>query len=93
MDEKVTEIRADLVADVRKLAMLIQHHEGIAASMKQELANLLRLAHGINMNEPGTVLDAEGGVIVQRSVAPALQAVPTPAESVVDGSVVEESNT
>ena len=92
MDEKVTEIRADLVGDVRKLAMLIQHHEGIVASMKQELAQMLRLGHGVNLNEPGTVLDAEGGVIVQRSVAPALHAMPTPAERVVEATV-EESNT
>ena len=69
MEENVIEIRADLVADVRKLAMLIQHHEGIVASMRAELAQLLRLGHGVNLSEPGTMLDAEGGVIVQRTPA------------------------
>ena len=87
-DEKVTEIRADLVADVRKLALLAQHHKGILASIEAELANLLRLGHGVNVNEPGTVLDAEGGVIVQRSAAPA-PVQPAPLH-VVDAEPVAE---
>ena len=87
MEEKVTEIRADLVADVRKLAMLIQHHEGIVASMRAELAQLLRLGHGINLNDPNTILDAEGGVIVQRTPAAPVQPEPL---HVVDSQPVAE---
>lgn len=70
MEEKVTQIRDDLRPDVQKLAMLIAHHESILSSIKAELANLLRLSHGVNLADPGTILDADGGVIVQRRSAP-----------------------
>lgn len=83
MDEKIIEIRDDLKADVRKLVLLIQHHEQLAASMRQELHNLLRVGHGVNLNAPGTILDAEGGVMVQQQ-PPAVEATPAPSSNVVE---------
>lgn len=83
MEEKVIEIRQDLVADVRKLVLLAEHHKGILASIEGELANLLRLGHGVNVNAPGTVLHAEEGVVVQRTPAP-VEATPAPPQNVVE---------
>jgi hypothetical protein len=83
VEEKVIEIRDDLKADVRKLVLLAQHHEQILASIKGELANLLRLGHGVNINDPQTIVDAEGGVIVQRTPV-SVEATPAPSGDVVD---------
>ncbi len=53
IEDKVIEIRQDLVNEVHKLALLIQHHQGLAQSLTNDLMRLIKLAHGIDLAEPG----------------------------------------
>jgi hypothetical protein len=69
--EHITEIRDDLKADVLEMAILIRHHEKILASIRSELATMLRLAHGVDLDDPETIVDARNGVIVHpRTLTP-----------------------
>lgn len=61
MEEKVIEIREDLQAEVRRLALLMAHYQQTWNSLQGDLRHLLKVGHGVDITEPGWRLDAEGG--------------------------------
>jgi hypothetical protein len=79
-EERVVAVRADLLSEVRKIALLLSHHEQIMAGLRNDMHHLLLLGHGIDTNEPGWRLDVDSGVLanvpVQVPSLPQLSVVP-----------------
>lgn len=81
MEPKVLQIPEHVLPEVHRLATLITHYESYLANLRGEMGHLLHMGLGINPNEPGWRLDAEGGVVAYEPPR-VPQAVLAPPESV-----------
>lgn len=69
--ETVIQIRDDVQNDVRRLAILINHHAFVLDGLKGELRKLLMLVHGIDIGQSNVIVDPEAMVIARQPQKPA----------------------
>lgn len=68
MSDRVVEIRDDLKSDFQRLALLVGHHEQLAQEFRDDLHKLVKIGHGVDLHEPGWMLDIISGRVFRHEV-------------------------